>query len=231
MPTRRQFQYFDTLRKKKINNTRIVDFSALQTLGLEAEFLRLTTRIGITPAFWMIAQRGYRKLTIEFLSSLELKYTRQDNPYIKFRMHQETHRVLLSDLREWFGFEPNSTTDTLSFSEGLERDSLWALISGSRAGSAFNKDYKHLNVSHPVIRCLLRILGCTFFARGETFARANVADMQLVDHMLRPDSTLERPDLMLAMIHHWLYIQKQPKVNGIVSISAYVTLIAERLHL
>ena len=227
--TERAAQYYATLSKRKFGNTRVVDFTALQTLGLEEEFLRLTSRIGIGRSFWDIAQRGYSGLTLEFLSSLELKYNKKAVPYIKFRLRQEIHRVWVSQMREWFGFHPTPTISSLTFAEDLDRAHFWELISGKRAGSAFNPEYKQLNVPHPVLRCILRILSGTFFARGETMTRANVEDLQLLDHMLRPDGALERPDLMLAMIQHWLGLQRVTKIGGVVSISAYVTLIAERL--
>jgi hypothetical protein len=96
-------------------------------------------------------------------------------------------------------------------------------------GSVINREYKGLNVPHPVLRCTLRIIAYTIFARGETVARANEVDLQLLDHMLRPDDELERPDLMLIMVQHWLGQQRSRRRGGVVSICAYVTFIAEKL--
>jgi len=60
-------------------------------------------------------------------------------------------------------------------------------------------------------------------------ARVNEEDLWLLDHMLRPEAQLERPDLMLFMVLHWIEVRKNKKVGGSIHIGAYVTLIAERL--
>ena len=47
--------------------------------------------------------------------------------------------------------------------------------------------------------------------------------------MLRTDAELERPDLMLFMVRHWLDVRQNKKLGGSIHIGAYVTLIAEKL--
>ena len=58
------------LLQRQFKNTRRVDFDALEALGVREDFVRLTERIGFTPAFWAIDRPCYDELTLEFLSSL-----------------------------------------------------------------------------------------------------------------------------------------------------------------
>ena len=53
----------------------------------------------------------------------------------------------------------------------------------------------------------------------------------LIENMLRPDSDLQYPDLMLIMVTHWLQLQGSIKTGGDITIGAYVTFIAEKLEL
>ena len=228
IPTRRMFERIEILRHRHFKNTPTLDFDSLRTLGIEEEFLDLTGRIGFTPEFWAIEHNAYKNLTLEFLSSLQLKYDVENQPYIKFRMCSHTCHVPVSHLRVWFGLPTNPTRPDLCFREGLDKDHFWNLISGMRGCQ--NKDYKGLNIPHPVLRCIQRALACTIFARGETVSRANETDLMLLDHMLRPDAELERPDLMLVMIDHWLEIAKSQRTGGDVTLGGYVTHIAQRLE-
>jgi hypothetical protein len=48
--------------------------------------------------------------------------------------------------------------------------------------------------------------------------------------MLRPDAELERPDLMLFMVEHWLEVAKSTRTGGDITLGDYVTHIAQRLE-
>lgn len=67
------FSYFNILRQRKCENTRMVDFDTLRKFGVEDQFLHLTGRIRFSPTIWAIEANSYNKLTMEFLSSLQLK--------------------------------------------------------------------------------------------------------------------------------------------------------------
>jgi len=229
IPTRRMFNNFNILRQRRFENSRRVDFDSLRALGVEQQFIYLTERVGFTRTFWDIEHNSYKKLTHEFLSSLQLKHNKDDKPYIKFQLGGRNHNLWVSQLRNWFGFHPEPETSLLEFREEMDKDQFWNLISGMPRGSVENREYKSLNIPHPVLRCTMRAIAVTIFARGETVSRANVEDLALLDHMLRPDSELVRPDLMLIMIHHWLALQRSNRTGGNITIGAYVTLIADRI--
>jgi hypothetical protein len=165
--------------------------------------------------------------TKEFLSSLELKKDSNDAPFIKFRLCNQTHRVHIPTLREWFGFHRNPTTDTLSFREGWDRETFWGMITGCPRSA--NQEYRARFISHPVLRIMQRALASTIFARGETQNRANAPDLMLMDTMLNPDA--EYPDLALIMVNHWIAQRANPKRGGKIKIGSYVELIKQRLGL
>ena len=118
MPTRRMYENFINLQKKKFENTAMVNLDTLHSFGVEDDFVLLTAGIGFGMDFWNLRLPAYEMDTKEFLSSLELKRDNQDVPFIKFRLCNRTHRVYFPTLREWFSFVREPTTDTLSFREG-----------------------------------------------------------------------------------------------------------------
>ena len=146
------FERFQILKTRKCKNTPKIDFTALRAFGIEQDFLFLTGRIGFTPEFLGIEHNGYQVLTLEFLSSLQLKWDVEDQSYIKFRMCGETCYVPVAILRQWFGLPTNPTTHDLTFREGLDKDHFWNLITGMRGCK--NSDYKGLNIPHPLLRCI-----------------------------------------------------------------------------
>ena len=227
IPTRRMFRNFDRLRQRSIMNTRIVDMDALRALGVYREFLRLTCRVGFTPQFWAIEGDSYSEKVQEFLSSLQLKTNSNGQLYIKFQLQHNIHRVDLDTLRGWFGFRDNPQTDELNFREGISKDDFWHQITGTRV--SHSREYRARAITHPALRIIQRILACTIFARGETINRANTEDLMMLDNMLRPDSELVYPDLMLVMVRHWLGIQRSTRTGGDITIGAYVTFIGEKL--
>src|ERR1017187_9960271 len=216
-----------TLLQREFKNTRRVDLDTLEALGVREDFVRLTERIGFTPAFWAIDRPCYDELTLEFLSSIKLRRDKNDKPFITFRMRGEKRSVSIARLRSWFGFQARPTTTCFGFRVGYDKDHFWRLISGMAI--AHSNKYMSLAIPHPVLRCIQRALANTIFARGETVSRVNEEDLWLMDYMLRPEGELERSDLMLLMAIHWGDVRDNSKIGGTIHIGTYVTLIAERL--
>lgn len=227
MPTRRMYDNFIKLQKKTVENTQMVDLETLRKLGVEEDFLHLTSRVGFCPIFWQHEHNCYEMDTREFLSSLQLKRDENDLRFIKFRLCNTTHRVYFNALRSWFGFLHDTTTDTLSFREGWDRDIFWEQITGK--SKAPNDEYRARFISHPVLRIIQRALACTIFARGETLNRGNQIDLMLMDNMLRPDPDI--PDLALLMVQHWLDLQKSKRSGSKIKIGLFVQIIKTGLGL
>jgi hypothetical protein len=55
--------------------------------------------------------------------------------------------------------------------------------------------------------------------------------MELLDHMLAPESRLERPDLMLLMAKHWMRVRDETKEGGIITCTTFPTAIAYMLKI
>lgn len=227
MPTRRMYENFINLQKKTFQNTAMIHLDTLHSFGVEDDFVLLTARVGFGTDFWSIRQQAYEIDTKEFLSSLELKRDNQDVPFIKFRLCNRTHRVYFSSLREWFGFNRNPTSDTISFREGWDRDTFWTMITGCPRSAS--SEYRARFIPHPTLRILQRALASTIFARGETLNRANTIDLMLMDTMLRPDP--EYPDLALLMVNHWIQQRDNKKSGGKIKIGSYVELIKQKIGL
>jgi ATHILA ORF-1 family len=68
------------------------------------------------------------------------------------------------------------------------------------------KEYRATSIKHPVIRCIQRALAQTIFARGDDIEEVTIEEIELLDHILAPESRLERPDLMLLMEKHWMRV-------------------------
>jgi hypothetical protein len=49
----------------------------------------------------------------------------------------------------------------------------------------------------------------TIFAQGNDIEEVTIEEMELLDHMLAPESRLERPNLMLLMARYWIPIQDE----------------------
>ena len=111
--------------------------------------------MGFTRTFWDIEHNSYKKLTHEFLSSLQLKHNKNDKPYIKFQLGGHNHNLWVSQLRDWFGFHPEPETSLLEFREEMDKDQFWNLITGMPRGSVENREYKSLNIPHPILRCTM----------------------------------------------------------------------------
>ena len=227
MPTCRMYENFITLQKKTVENTQMVDLETLRKLGVEQEFLRLTSRVGFHPDFWTHEDNCYEMDTREFLSSLQLKRDENDVLFIKFRLCNTTQRVYLHSLRIWFGFHREPDTEILSFREGWDRDIFWEKITGN--SKAQNDEYRARFISHPVLRIIQRALACTIFARGETLNRGNQIDLMLMDNMLRPNPDL--PDLALLMVQHWIDLQMSKRSGSKIKIGLFVQTIKSALGL
>jgi hypothetical protein len=58
-----------------------------------------------------------------------------------------------------------------------------------------------------------------------------VEEMKLLDLMLDPRGELERPDLMLHMVRHWMKIREEMKKDGTITAATYPTALAYMLIL
>jgi hypothetical protein len=75
------------------------------------------------------------------------------------------------------------------------------------------------------------VLALTIFARNENADKVIMEEMELPDLMLDPIGELERSDLMLHMVRHWVKVREEMKEGGTVTTATYPTDLAYMLIL
>jgi ATHILA ORF-1 family len=110
---------------------------------------------------------------------------------------------------------------------GYVIEDFWELVTGYRD----YKEYRTRSIKHPVIRCIQRALAQTIFAHGDDIEEVTIEEMKLLDHMLAPESRLERPDLMLLMEKYWMRVRDETKEGGIITCTTFPTAIAYMLKI
>jgi ATHILA ORF-1 family len=109
----------------------------------------------------------------------------------------------------------------------MTQDDVFQRISERRVGC--EEGFKSNLIIYPVLRYIQRILGHTIYARGESIIRVTHEDLQLIDTMIMSDHELQRPDLILCMVRHWLGLRTNSRSTGIITMESYVTYIGHRL--
>ena len=221
---------------KDVLSTAILDFELMESMGILDEFNRLTHRVGFREGFWIIPThcRAYVEATKEFLASLILYEDSEGGHYIEFRIQGQHHTVTLQRMRRWFHF---ASPRTAHFGYGPDtedqtatRDSFWYQITSQHLPAVL-PDPRVKAIIHPALRVICRSLGFSIFARGESNLRPAHDELKMLATMLRPDDQLERPDLMLLMVRHWLGIQGHGKKGGVLTCGSYVTRICRKLNI
>jgi ATHILA ORF-1 family len=115
------------------------------------------------------------------------------------------------------GFHRLPTGRSRGFNGGYDKKDFWELVTGY----CDYKEYRARSIKHPVIRCIQRALAHTIFARGDDIDEVTIEEMELLDHMLAPESRLERPDLMFLMEKYWMRVRDETKEDGIITCTTF----------
>ena len=227
---------YNTLRLKKVEATPIIDFTALEELGVKQQFLYLFERIGIPGEFFMIPTEHdcYADQTKEFLASVKLTET----DFVEFQINGELNSVSLDQMREWFLLpRPNMTyfgyEEPENGRDHRSKAKFWYKIAGEHppkkkeGGETPKFDPRTGNIIHPTLRMICRCLSFSMFARGETTLRPRVEEFKLMSTMLRAGERVLIPDLMRLMVKYWEIIYKSG-VGGAITMGSYVTLIMKK---
>ena len=185
----------------------------LRALGVYREFLRLTCRVGFTPQFWAIEGNSYSEKVKNFFPLSNSKPTRKwPTVYqVPAATQQSTASIsTLSAVGSGFAITHRQTSSVSV--RGSPK-----MTSGTKSQA---REFHTAGSIEPVPSPIppsassSACLACTIFARGETINRANTEDLMMIDNMLRPDSELQYPDLMLIMVRHWLRHSAQHADRG-----------------
>jgi ATHILA ORF-1 family len=132
-------------------------------------------------------------------------------------MCNRNFEVGFTKLRFFLGFHRLPTGRSRGFNGGYDKKDFWELVTGY----CDYKEYRARSIKHPVIRCIQRALAHTIFARGDDIDEVTIEEMELLDHMLAPESRLERPDLMFLMEKYWMRVRDETKEDGIITCTTF----------
>ncbi|KAJ4756217.1 hypothetical protein LUZ62_090622 [Rhynchospora pubera] len=204
---------------KRIENTRAVDLDILEKIGILEPFLAISEKGGIMRKFWDIKRPAYKRLTVEFLSSLTVQ--EEDEVFVmRYRLLDTDYETDALELCEYMGFTPGGEY------KGKYSSNLWGQISGD-TGKA-GEQPKGKSIQHPVIRIMQRALSNTLFARGESSSKIRKEEFMVLTRMLYGVANYPKLDLGVMMMKYWEGIAKlRRKGEGQVTIGGYVTYLAE----
>ncbi|KAJ3684756.1 hypothetical protein LUZ61_013920 [Rhynchospora tenuis] len=207
--------YFQT---KKIENTRFVDLDTIEKMGILEDFLHVTQKGGVERRFWDIRRPTYKRLTVEFLASLEVK-VEDDEHVIHYRLLDNDYSSTASEISELFGFTPGD-----EFKGKIDED-LWRYMTGMNERPSEQPKGKY--IQHPVFRMIQRGLGHTIFARGESAAKMRKEEFMVMTRMAF-GAIYKQLDLAVMMIKYWEKVAKGRRAGeGQITMGGYITCLAE----
>ncbi|KAL2930001.1 UDP-3-O-acylglucosamine N-acyltransferase [Bienertia sinuspersici] len=131
-------QRFVSLLSRKIMSTKFFDGQALEALGCREQVTQLLSNLGWAN-FITYRDYTYKRLTLEFLATLETNSTPSDpndqfsNPNITmtFQMFNQQHSLTLDELNTIFGWPTNAEYGPMGFwaIEDCDADLFWQEIS------------------------------------------------------------------------------------------------------
>lgn len=157
---------YEVLRQRNIEPTQYFCEATTKTLGLKRDLLFMFGNVGWTQ-FAQTRESTYRRLTLEFLSSVSVKATREtperDSGTITFRLGNENHSITLTRLNSIFGFPDAGTRNP---PESYNRDSFWYAITDEWLYEP--KKAKASSIRNPCLRYAHKVMAHTIFGRGDT---------------------------------------------------------------
>ncbi|CAO2816070.1 unnamed protein product [Amaranthus hypochondriacus] len=211
---------FNELKVRKTPATRFIDHDCLRFLGIFHESRDLFSRLGLSSLFTMF-HNSYKKLTLEFLSSLDLvdEEDAEDSVILQFRLLNNDYSLTESQLAGILGVENDGNLD---LNQDMEAAPLFRAISGARARNV--REMVTSGVHHPSIRICLRLLADTFCHKAEANKVATL-DMYILARALRSRDLPFPINLTKAIVNSFREITAQ---NGFgqINIGGIVTHIA-----
>ncbi|XP_056683569.1 uncharacterized protein [Spinacia oleracea] len=159
-----QWDRFVHLKKREVIPTRFICQKSLHDMGLEQDVKRVFYGVGMRNMYSML-RLTFRRLTLEFLSSLHLRKDGYRNvSSVHFRLMNIDVHLSLADFGGIFGL---STTPSRKPGSAHNNCEMW----GKLTGNSDPDSMQHLHASkiqHPVPIVFYRFLGFTIFGREET---------------------------------------------------------------
>lgn len=186
---------FQKLKHRMIAPTRFVHSDLLHVLGIADITRTLFVGMGIEQ-FLTLYHGTYADLTLEFLSSLEIRKHAQNDHVLYFRLSNVNRRLTLRQFAQLFGMTVRGERKK---PETFLLGQLWEALTGVRPPNCQHLQIK--SVHHPSIRFLLKFLGSTIFGRWEPNT-SRTEELSALGTYLWPVTMPIQFDLAYAFMHH-----------------------------
>ena len=218
---------FGLLKKREIRSTKWACPTMINQLGITNDFNLLCNRVGLFP-FVFQDQPTYRRLTLEFLSTLEHTVRNygdgeqeEGSDMITFHLMNKEYKLTLTQWCDHFGFVNNNSHIRVN-----------SILVKPTTSYLFNKmstqhDFPKGNVIEcPAVRYLYYVIANTLQARGE-FTRVNEEDILVLSKAAIPDCNVT-PNLGAILV---LYLKHQAlQTRGVIACGGVITVLAKALH-
>ncbi|XP_074309728.1 uncharacterized protein LOC141644155 [Silene latifolia] len=210
-----------TLDKREVLVSKFFDRDALEKLGVLEAVEVLLSRGGLR-GFLDKTAPTYRRLTLEFLSTLE-KVGDDEFESIRFQLLNQTHVMTYGELRTAFGVAPRENEEAwVSPSDATVAD-FWFALNHEAKSSITEKSSR---LSHPAFRFVHRVIAMDFFCQGEP---TNLPRNEIKALWSMSPEGVGHPDWVEAFVNACL--ETRGMECGKLSMGGLVTLIATQLGL
>ncbi|XP_042025487.1 uncharacterized protein LOC121772440 [Salvia splendens] len=192
----------------------------IRRLGIEQCFNELREEGQLNGLFMAQRNPSYQRLTLEFLSTLEVIMNRREIVAIKFRMRNAEYTVTMAQFKEIFGFSGEVYREPFNFSHNA--NDFWKAITTVDDNFAANRAKGSL-IRNPALRLLQKACVCYPFARHE-HGSVQRDELFLLWTILHKEAPLNLGHFMIKHLE-----RASKKKTGTLCVGAVVSAIA--LHL
>ena len=193
---------FHAIKSKVFLNTKFVDNNVLKSLFVQTEVKKLFKNIGWEKVLESRVHEGFRRPTIEFLSTLRKGAA---DAYIEFYMYNTYHRLSMEALCSIVhkSSRNNIVAQNQLFPRAFSAATFWLQISNETQFTAGKA--KASRIVHPVLKMAHRILACVLFPR-ESPGTVSTYELQLL--WLMTQEGYDKPHFGLWITRNLLSAQK-----------------------
>ncbi|KMS97284.1 hypothetical protein BVRB_7g177280 [Beta vulgaris subsp. vulgaris] len=215
---------FRILSGRRLRPTRFYDPNIATKLGIDGDLQQIFYSVG-WHQFLNMHALSYKRITLEFLSTLEVVRSNTKNPRsITFQLMNETRHLNRTQLNTIFGWPTEGSHGPHSGrSERYDDNTFWNLITGQAV--YYPQRAKASGVVSPGLRTAHRFLSLTIFARGDSAGVVTSRELYIVWCLVDGASFLNHA--MWLMDH----LDEVTRSRGDIAIGGMITIIASSFGL
>lgn len=212
---------FVGLSHRPIRPTKFYDPLAARALGIESDMVQLFSFTNFD-SFLTMHALTYKRLTLEFLSSLYVHRDENNSPrYLSFQlMNSGTIQMSVAQVNAAFGWTSDlkygpKDGHSKHYNSGL----FWRQITGKMDRDP-RRD-KATSIVNPAFRLSHRTFSSTIFARGDSSGVVSIRELQFIWHLTRGDGRL---DMGAWLLDH---LDGVARGRGDITIGGMITILAQ----